>query len=52
MVLGFYTANADFGSVKKIAVDNIFYTFLLNDPLYVKAHSPLYPGGIIKGQIR
>lgn len=28
------------------------YNAILNDPLYVNAHSTVYPGGIVRGQIR
>lgn len=52
VILGFYTTNADFGTLKIIAVDNPTYTSLLNDALYVNAHSSAHPAGIIRGQLR
>lgn len=42
----------DFGAIKKFTVDQATYTSLLNDPLYVNAHSVLFTAGKIRGQIR
>lgn len=50
--LGFYSAAADFGTLKAISVDNTFYASLLADPLYINAHSVAHGSGVIRGQIR
>ncbi|MEO7529955.1 MAG: CHRD domain-containing protein [Sediminibacterium sp.] len=52
VILGFYSAAADFGTLKTVTVDNTFYASLLADPLYVNAHSTLRGSGIVRGQIR
>ena len=54
VILGFYSAAADFGTVKvlPLPVDNILYNSILNDMLYVNAHSTLRGSGIVRGQIR
>lgn len=52
VALGFYSAAADFGTLKTISVDNIFYASLLADPLYINTHSTAHASGLIRGQIR
>lgn len=52
VVLGFYSAAADFGTLKVLTADNTFYNSLLNDMLYVNAHSTVRGSGLIRGQIR
>lgn len=43
---------SEFGVVRKTTVDQATFNSLLNDALYVNAHSVLYPGGKIRGQLR
>jgi hypothetical protein len=52
VILGFYSAASDFGTLKTISVDDTFYNSLLTAALYVNAHTTAKPGGIIRGQIR
>ena len=52
VVLGLYSSATEFGTAKKFTVDNAFYTSLLNDALYVNAHSTARASGIVRGQIR
>jgi hypothetical protein len=43
---------SEFGITKRIQVTDAQYNSLLNDSLYVNAHSALFPGGKIRGQLR
>jgi hypothetical protein len=52
VVLGFYSAAADFGTLKILTADAAFYNSLLTDALYVNTHSTAHPAGLIRGQIR
>jgi hypothetical protein len=52
VILGFYSAATDFGVVKKLALTDALYTSLLNDVIYVNAHSTTRPSGLVRGQIR
>lgn len=52
VLLGFYSAAADFGTLKVVTVDNTFYNSLLADPMYVNTHSALRGSGLIRGQVR
>lgn len=52
VMVGFYSSAAEFGTVKKIVVDDPTFASLKNDALYVNAHSTSKPGGIVRGQIR
>ncbi len=52
VLLGFYSAASDFGTVKTLTADDAFYNSLLTAPIYVNAHSTAKPGGIVRGQIR
>ena len=52
VVLGFYSAAADFGTLKVLTADNTIYNSLLNDMLYVNAHSTARGSGLIRGQLR
>lgn len=52
VILGFYSAAADFNTVKTISVDDAFYNSLLTAAVYVNAHSMLRGAGVVRGQIR
>ena len=52
VVLGFYSAAADFSTLKKLTVDDTFYNTLLTASLYVNAHSTMRGSGLVRGQIR
>ena len=52
VLLGFYSAGTDFGTLKTLSVDDTFYNTLLTGSLYVNAHSTTKPSGLIRGQIR
>jgi|SRR5215204_3807246 len=42
----------DFGEHMVQTLSEDLYNAVLNDPLYVNAHSTVYPRGIVRGQIR
>jgi hypothetical protein len=46
------TMPSEFGVTKRIALTDAQYNSLLSDTLYVNAHSALFPGGKIRGQLR
>lgn len=52
VLVGFYSAGIDFGTVKMITVDDATLASLKTDAIYVNAHSTTKPGGLIRGQIR
>lgn len=52
VILGFYAAASDFGTLKILTATDAFYNSLLNDAVYVNAHSVMRPGGVVRGQIR
>lgn len=52
VILGFYSAAADFATLKTITVDDAFYASLLSAPVYVNAHSVARGSGLVRGQIR
>ncbi|MES2894234.1 MAG: CHRD domain-containing protein [Bacteroidota bacterium] len=43
---------ADFGVIKEQTLSDALILSVKNDPVYVNAHSNLYPAGIVRGQIR
>jgi hypothetical protein len=52
VMVGFYGAAADFGTVKIVTLDDASYASMKVDALYVNAHSTAKPAGLIRGQIR
>lgn len=52
VLIGFYSAATDFGTVKIVALDDATYLSMKSDAIYVNAHSTAKPAGLIRGQIR
>ena len=52
IIIGLYSAAAEFGTVKVISVDDVQFASLKADALYVNVHSTNKSSGIIRGQIR
>jgi hypothetical protein len=45
-------SEADFGQLKTVTLVDSLYNILMNDSVYVNAHSRRKPGGLVRGQIR
>lgn len=52
VLVGIYSTPAEFGTAKIINLDAATINAILNNSLYVNAHSQNHPGGAIRGQIR
>jgi hypothetical protein len=52
ILIGLVSSATEFGITKSIALTDAQYNSLLNDRLYVNAHSILFPAGKIRGQLR
>lgn len=52
VLLGFYAAAADFNTLKVLTVTDAVYNSLLNDAIYVNAHSVAKASGVVRGQVR
>ena len=52
IIIGLYSAAAEFGTVKVISVDDVQFASLKADALYVNVHSTNKSSGVIRGQIR
>lgn len=52
VILALCSSAADFGTAKMFPVDDVLIASLKADAIYVNAHSTIYGGGIVRGQIR
>lgn len=52
VLVGIYSATAEFGTAKIINLDDATFNAIKNDALYVNAHTKNFPAGAIRGQIR